>query len=176
MYFKCKFIFQLDNRSTCLVPEFIHSLAAQLCQAPSLASYREYLLSKPVLLVSTEFFGNTVFLIGILRFFKNKKHILLLQDGLSLENCIINPGKAFLTGIIEPLIHLRRARKLREGYFLVLIDSIGEAECHKISTRDTISSFLSKQVFRVPHWLKFVVTIRTSQLEILSLVPFKKIS
>ncbi|ODN01484.1 Protein TANC2, partial [Orchesella cincta] len=137
----------LDNRLTCLVPEFIHSLAAQLCQAPALAPYRDYLLENAELL-----------------------------DGLSIENCTINPGPAFLNGIIEPLNLLRRANKLGDGHFLIIIDSIGEAECHKTSTRDTISSFLSKHILRVPFWLKFIVTIRTSQLEILSLIPFKKIS
>ncbi|CAL8113048.1 unnamed protein product [Orchesella dallaii] len=138
---------QLDNRLTCLVPEFIHSLAAQLCQAPSLAPYRDFLLENAELL-----------------------------DLLTIENCTINPGAAFLNGIIEPLNTLRRANKLVEGHFLIIIDSIGEAECHKTSTRDTISSFLSKHILRVPFWLKFIVTIRTSQLEILSLIPFKKIS
>lgn len=38
---------QSDNNNTCLVPDFIHSLAAQLCQAPQLSAYREYLLSEP---------------------------------------------------------------------------------------------------------------------------------
>lgn len=37
---------QADNNSTCLVPDFIHSLAAQLCQAPQLSAYRDYLLGE----------------------------------------------------------------------------------------------------------------------------------
>jgi hypothetical protein len=43
---------QADNNNTCLVPDFIHSLAAQLCQAPQLLAYRDYLLSEPHLQVS----------------------------------------------------------------------------------------------------------------------------
>ena len=43
---------QSDNNATCLVPEFIHSLAAQLCQAPQLAAYRDMLLSEPHLQVT----------------------------------------------------------------------------------------------------------------------------
>lgn len=44
---------QVDNQSSCLVPDFIHSLAAQLCQAPQLIAYRELLQSEPHLQVST---------------------------------------------------------------------------------------------------------------------------
>ena len=42
---------QADNNATCLVPDFIHSVAAQLCQAPQLAAYKEYLQSEPHLQV-----------------------------------------------------------------------------------------------------------------------------
>lgn len=38
---------QSDNNNTCLIPDFIHSLAAQLCQAPQLSAYKDYLLSEP---------------------------------------------------------------------------------------------------------------------------------
>jgi len=42
---------QADNNSTCLVADFIQSLAAQLCQAPQLAAYREHLENEPYLQV-----------------------------------------------------------------------------------------------------------------------------
>lgn len=76
---------QADNNSTCLVPDLIHSLAAQLCQAPQLASYREYLLSEP--------------------------H---LQGSLSQKECTVDPDLALLRGIIEPLFSLRKAGRLPE--------------------------------------------------------------
>lgn len=38
---------QSDNNNTCLIPDFVHSIAAQLCQAPQLSAYKEYLLSEP---------------------------------------------------------------------------------------------------------------------------------
>lgn len=44
---------QADNNTTCLVPDFIHSIAAQLCQAPQLSAYKEYLQSEPHLQVSS---------------------------------------------------------------------------------------------------------------------------
>lgn len=37
---------QADNNSTCLIPEFVHSLAAQLCQAPQLNIYRQHVLTE----------------------------------------------------------------------------------------------------------------------------------
>lgn len=37
---------QADNNSTCLIPEFVHSLAAQLCQAPQLNMYRQHVLTE----------------------------------------------------------------------------------------------------------------------------------
>jgi len=37
---------QADNSITCHVPEFIHSLAAQLYQAPQMEAYRQQLISE----------------------------------------------------------------------------------------------------------------------------------
>lgn len=37
---------QADNNTTCLIPEFVHSLAAQLCQAPQLSIYRQHVLTE----------------------------------------------------------------------------------------------------------------------------------
>lgn len=44
---------QADNNSTCLIPEFVHSLAAQLCQAPQLSIYRQHVLTELNLQVCT---------------------------------------------------------------------------------------------------------------------------
>lgn len=76
---------QADNNSTCLVPDLIHSLAAQLCQAPQLISYREYLLSEP--------------------------HI---QGSLSQRECTVDPDLALSRGIIEPLSTLKKTNRLPE--------------------------------------------------------------
>ena len=38
---------QADNADTCRVPEFVHSIAAQLSQCPRLASYRRLLQQQP---------------------------------------------------------------------------------------------------------------------------------
>lgn len=138
---------QADNNNTCLVPDFIHSVAAQLCQAPQLVAYREYLLSEP--------------------------H---LQSVLSLKECIANPDVAFTRGILEPLASLRRVGKLENVNFVILIDALCEAEYHRPDHGDTITTFLVKHMPSFPSWLKVVATVRTQLQELTKQLPYTRIS
>lgn len=70
---------QADNAYTCLVPEFVHNVAALLCRAPQMQAYRELLLRQP--------------------------H---LQSTLSLRACVQDPFNAFRRGLLEPLEILHR--------------------------------------------------------------------
>ncbi len=70
---------QSDNAYTCLVPEFVHNVAALLCRAPQMQAYRELLLCQP--------------------------H---LQSTLSLRACVQDPYNAFRRGLLEPLEILHR--------------------------------------------------------------------
>lgn len=72
---------QADNTYTCLVPEFVHSIAALLCRAHQLSAYRELLLKEP--------------------------H---LQSMLSLRSCVQDPMAAFRRGVLEPLANLRKGK------------------------------------------------------------------
>ncbi|CAG2057215.1 unnamed protein product, partial [Timema podura] len=101
---------QADNNSTCLVPDFVHSLAAQLCQAPQLTAYREHLLSEP--------------------------H---LQGCVSLKECITDPDLAFTRGVLEPLGGLRRAGRIPGKQCVVLVDGLCEAEYHRPDHGDTLA-------------------------------------
>lgn len=74
---------QADNTYTCLVPEFVHSIAALLCRAHQLSAYRELLLKEP--------------------------H---LQSMLSLRSCVQDPMAAFRRGVLEPLVSLRKGELL----------------------------------------------------------------
>lgn len=74
---------QADNTYTCLVPEFVHSVAALLARAPQLTPYRELLVQEP--------------------------H---LQNTLSLRSCVQDPIAAFRKGILEPMAHLRKGNKI----------------------------------------------------------------
>ncbi|XP_077561766.1 zinc-RING finger and ankyrin repeat domain-containing protein rolling pebbles isoform X5 [Haemaphysalis longicornis] len=65
---------QADNSATCLVPDFVHSVAAQLCQAPQLAAYRDLL-----------------------------RRDARLQEVLSLPSCRADPEGALVRGVLEPL-------------------------------------------------------------------------
>uniref|UniRef100_A0A671YU92 Tetratricopeptide repeat, ankyrin repeat and coiled-coil containing 1 n=1 Tax=Sparus aurata TaxID=8175 RepID=A0A671YU92_SPAAU len=138
---------QADNTYTCLVPEFVHSIAALLCRAHQLSAYRELLLKEP--------------------------H---LQSMLSLRSCVQDPMAAFRRGVLEPLANLRKERKIPEEDHIILIDGLNEAEFHKPDYGDTIASFITKIIAKFPPWLKLVVTVRVNLLEITSLLPFSKIS
>uniref|UniRef100_A0A8C2K029 Tetratricopeptide repeat, ankyrin repeat and coiled-coil containing 1b n=1 Tax=Cyprinus carpio TaxID=7962 RepID=A0A8C2K029_CYPCA len=138
---------QADNTYTCLVPELVHSVAALLCRAHQLNAYRELLLKEP--------------------------H---LQSMLSLRSCVQDPMAAFRRGILQPLVNLRKERKIAEEDCIILIDGLNEAEFHKPDYGDTVASFITKIISKFPSWLKLIVTVRTSLQEITSLLPFSKIS
>lgn len=65
---------QADNCHTCLVPEFVHNMAAMLSDAPQLSAYRELLHRSPE-----------------------------IQSMLSLRSCIQDPKSSLQRGILEPL-------------------------------------------------------------------------
>ncbi|XP_012528978.2 protein TANC2 isoform X3 [Monomorium pharaonis] len=138
---------QADNNSTCLVSDLIHSLAAQLCQAPQLISYKEYLLSEP--------------------------H---LQGSLSQKECTVNPDLAFSRGIIEPLSILKETNRLPSSNMVILIDAVCEAEYHRPDRGDTIASFLTRHAPNIPSWLKIVCTVRTQLLDCAKQLPYTRIS
>ncbi|CAB3254478.1 unnamed protein product [Arctia plantaginis] len=138
---------QADNNSTCLVGEFVHSLAAQLCQAPRLQAYREYLLSEPHLLAC-----------------------------LSLKECIADPDLAFMRGIIEPLIFLRRNGTIDSANSIILVDGLCEAEYHRPDHGHTLASFLGRHIAEMPTWLKVVATVRTQFLELTKQLPYTRLS
>lgn len=70
---------QADNCHTCLVPEFVHNMAAMLSDAPQLLAYREML-------------------------HRSRE----LQSTLSMRACIQDPSSALQKGIMEPLDALYR--------------------------------------------------------------------
>ncbi|KAK9542956.1 hypothetical protein VZT92_000774 [Zoarces viviparus] len=138
---------QADNTYTCLVPEFVHSVAALLARAPQLTPYRELLVQEPQ-----------------------------LQNTLSLRSCVQDPIAAFRKGILEPIASLRKERRLPEEDYIILVDSLNEAEFHKPDYGDTIATFITKIISKFPLWLKLVVTVRTGLVEITTLLPFSGIS
>ncbi|XP_035998002.1 protein TANC2 isoform X12 [Fundulus heteroclitus] len=139
---------QADNAYTCLVPEFVHNVAALLCRSPHLVAYREQLLREP--------------------------H---LQSVLSLRSCVQDPLASFRRGVLEPLDALYKERKINsEEDLIILIDGLNEAEFHKPDYGDTVVSFLTKTIHKFPPWLKLVVTVRTTLHEITNALPFHRIS
>ncbi|XP_023586184.1 protein TANC1 [Trichechus manatus latirostris] len=138
---------QADNTYTCLVPEFVHSIAALLCRSHQLAAYRDLLIKEPQ-----------------------------LQSMLSLRSCVQDPVAAFKRGVLEPLTNLRHEQKIPEEEYIILIDGLNEAEFHKPDYGDTLSSFITKIISKFPVWLKLIVTVRANFQEIISALPFIKLS
>uniref|UniRef100_H2MR38 Tetratricopeptide repeat, ankyrin repeat and coiled-coil containing 2a n=1 Tax=Oryzias latipes TaxID=8090 RepID=H2MR38_ORYLA len=140
---------QADNCPTCLVPEFVHNMAAMMIDAPQLAAYRDLLHRSPQ-----------------------------LQSLLSMRSCVQDPSSALQRGILDPLEALHRERKIHvEGAgLIVLIDSLNEAEFHRPDYGDTLTSFLSRSVQKFPPWLKVICTVRTAQQDITSSLRFHRIS
>ncbi|XP_040297601.1 protein TANC1 isoform X4 [Bufo bufo] len=138
---------QADNTYTCLVPEFVHSVAALLCRSHQLTAYRDLLIREP--------------------------H---LQSMLSLRSCVQDPLTAFRRGVLEPMTNLRRERKIPEEEFIILVDGLNEAEFHKPDYGDTIASFVGKIIPSFPSWIKVIMTVRSNFQEITSSLPLSKIS
>ncbi|XP_061400176.1 protein TANC2-like, partial [Musca vetustissima] len=138
---------QADANLTCLVPDFVHSLAAQLCQAPQLAAYREYLL--------------------------NETH---LQDILSVKECIADAERVMRMAILEPLTVLKRAGKIPAKTCIILVDALCEAEYHRPDHGHTIATFLAKMTQYFPSWLKVVATVRTQMLEFVKGLSYTKMT
>lgn len=137
---------QADNNNTCLVPDWIHSIAAQLCQAPQLVAYRDHLLSEP--------------------------H---LQGVVSLRECIADPDLAFTRGVLEPLAALRRLGKLENRTCVILVDALCEAEYHRPDAGDTIASFIAKHAAAFPSWLKVITTVRTDLVDVIAQLPYARV-
>uniref|UniRef100_A0A8B9S9F6 Tetratricopeptide repeat, ankyrin repeat and coiled-coil containing 1 n=1 Tax=Apteryx owenii TaxID=8824 RepID=A0A8B9S9F6_APTOW len=138
---------QADNTYTCLVPEFVHSIAALLCRSNQLTAYRDLLIKEP--------------------------H---LQNMLSLRSCVQDPAAAFKRGVLEPLSNLRKEQKIPEEEYIILIDGLNDAEFHKPDYGDTLSSFITNIIFKFPPWLKLIVTVRTNFQEVTSSLPFIRVS
>uniref|UniRef100_A0A8C5KQB1 Protein TANC2 n=1 Tax=Jaculus jaculus TaxID=51337 RepID=A0A8C5KQB1_JACJA len=138
---------QADNTYTCLVPEFVHSIAALLCRSHQLAAYRDLLIREPQ-----------------------------LQSMLSLRSCVQDPVAAFKRGVLEPLTSLRNEQKIPAEDYIILIDGLNEAEFHKPDYGDTLSSFITKIISKFPVWLKLIVTVRANFQEIISTLPFVRVS
>lgn len=151
---------QADNLPTCLVPEFVHSLAAQLSQAPSLRPYHQLLQSDPE-----------------------------LQARLSFEQCATDPDESFRVGVLEPLksLQLHHHPHPQLDYFdrspssrsalgpdattagwagkpamVILVDGLCNSDLRRQDHGDTIGSFVSKHLDAFPDWLKVVATVRSS--------------
>lgn len=125
---------QVDNSPTCSVPEFVHSLAAQLSQAPSLRPYYNQLMTN-----------------------------YELRTRLTQGYCLARPDQALEEGVLEPLRSVQGVDGVGASPCLVLIDGLCDSEPHRPDRGDSIGSFLARHLDSFPSWIKFLVTVRSDQ-------------
>merc|ERR1740137_367204 len=138
---------QADNAPTCLLPQFVHSISAQMSQAPQLSPYFQLLQSDQT-----------------------------IQAKLSLASCNASPSKSLIAGILEPLNTLSSTGKIPASMCIIVVDGLCEAEQHRPDYGDTLASFITKHIHQFPSWLKIVCTVRSSMVEATKLMPFHTIS
>ena len=136
----------LDDESTCTIPEFVHSIAAQLIQNPNMTHFHRLVAS-------------------------NER----LQQLLSYPSCLADPSTAFVEGILEPLKLLRSQGKFPHQRSLILLDGLCDAEYHRSDNGDTLSSFLKTHLELFPSWLRVICTVRTNMLDIVKPFTFHRL-
>ena len=134
---------QADNAVTCQVAEWVHSLAAQLSQAPCLKAYHQLL---------------------------SMDHDL--RTLLSLPACLTDPDMALTQAVLLPLTDLHLAGKISADLCIILIDGLCETQFHCPDYGDTIFSFVEKHLIRFPAWLKIVATVRSNARDVTRGLPF----
>ena len=139
---------QADNSPTCLVPQFVHSVAAQMSQAPALAAYFQLIQAEPE-----------------------------VQALLSLPSCHADPSSSLLHGILEPLRLLGHQGRIDTSKLCVLVvDALCEADQLRPDFGDTLAGFLVRHLPSFPPWLKLVCTLRSNQQELARELPFHRVS
>ena len=137
---------QLDDEPTCTIPEFVHNLVAQLSRCPQLASFRSLLESNPDLMALVTY-----------------------------SQCLENPSRAFVKGILEPLALLRSQGKISGQRCLLLIDSLCDAEYHRTDSGETLASFVASHLHFLPRWLRIICTVRSNMIDIMKPYPFHRL-
>ena len=138
---------QVDNSPTCSVSEFVHNLAAQLSQSPSMRLYHNLLSSDAK-----------------------------LRMKLTPEACLAFPDKALLEGILVPLKSLQGVEGFGSTDKYIVIDALCDSEAHQPDHGDSIVSFLAKHLKAFPSWMKFIATVKSEKLGLVKGLPFHQIS
>ena len=142
---------QADNAPTVRVADFVHSLAAQLSQAPALRPYNAQLA---------------------------REHDL--RSKLTPSYCLARPSVALEEGVLEPLRSVQGIDGVGGQPCVVLVDGLseGEGEEHRSRRESTVAEFIAEHLDKFPSWIKFVVTVRSDTAvgsEICKALPFHQL-
>ena len=84
------------------VPEFVHSIAAQMSQSPAMKSYYQLVMSD------------------------NR-----IRSRLAIPSCTSDPDGSFVQGILDPLKTLQGQGSLGSNQCIILVDGLEESEEHR---------------------------------------------
>uniref|UniRef100_A0A0N5A5I7 ANK_REP_REGION domain-containing protein n=1 Tax=Parastrongyloides trichosuri TaxID=131310 RepID=A0A0N5A5I7_PARTI len=129
-YHNCR----LYSASSCAIPEFICNIVAQLVQC-------------------NKFFPLTEFLIKP----ENSHYLTAVSN--PMECCKYDPVELFNKAIGEPLNSMYDYTKEdSSNCSIILLDSLDEADFHRLEDGESISWFLSQIKNYIPSWLRFILT------------------
>lgn len=141
---------QIENQIACTLADFLRNFVATLIYNPNFTSYREYLASRRDLL-----------------------------EYLSIGELCKDPATAFRLICTDPLNELKKCNKIStaDRNYLILIDSLDEAEYHRPEFGHSIASFLVKYAESLfPSWMKLILTVKTNFLDHLKGMKLHKIN
>jgi len=92
-----------------------------------------------------------------------------------MKECIQRPANSFIKGVLEPLQTLRQRSKIESQDMIILVDSLNDAEYHKPDHGDSLAGFINRVLPFVPPWIKFVVTVNTSHVDMLHQLPLPQL-
>ncbi|CEF65382.1 Ankyrin repeat and Tetratricopeptide-like helical domain and Ankyrin repeat-containing domain and P-loop containing nucleoside triphosphate hydrolase domain-containing protein [Strongyloides ratti] len=129
-YHNCR----LYSASSCAIPEFICNLVAQFVQCSKFYPLTEF-LSKP----------------------ENSNYLTAVSN--PMECCKYDPVELFKKAIGEILCNMHDLTKDEpSNCCIILIDSLDEADFHRLEDGESISWFLSQIRSSIPSWLRFILT------------------
>uniref|UniRef100_A0A0K0F5L4 ANK_REP_REGION domain-containing protein n=1 Tax=Strongyloides venezuelensis TaxID=75913 RepID=A0A0K0F5L4_STRVS len=129
-YHNCR----LYSATSCAIPEFICNLVSQFVQCNKFYPLAEF-LSKP----------------------ENSHYLTAVSN--PIECCKYDPIELFSKAIGEPLCSMYDLTKDESSNCcIILIDSLDEADFHRLEDGESISWFLSEIRKFIPSWLRFILT------------------
>lgn len=87
----------------------------------------------------------------------------------------MNPDKSLMDDVIKPLDELKRQGKiLHQGYYVILVDGLCDAEFYRSEGTESLSSFLMRHIPKLPNWIKLICSVKTAMSDVVKSFPFQR--